>query len=114
MLEISLPVGSSVAIAYSNLDLNTNEFDILDAMIKTDNSVNVEITDPANADILTAQKTEEYKLFTITTQPSGILSTIKFTFTSTVPTIATVDYIGLRTNRIMDVSSSKISMRRED
>lgn len=113
-LEMNFNVGGGTVELKYNSDLDANLYNILDMMIKTNHSINMEITTPPGSGTITAQKTKGFTFYTNKTKLSGTQNSIVFTFTAYAPTKATLDYIGLRTQRVIEVSSKGYSMKRED
>ncbi|MCK5039904.1 MAG: hypothetical protein KAR87_02975 [Candidatus Aenigmarchaeota archaeon] len=102
----------TVTLTY-NSNLDANIYNRLDIMIKTNHSIDMVIM-PLGSGTIIAQKTEGFTFYTIKTTLSGTINPIVFTFISSAPTKATVEYMGIRTQRVMELSSKGYSMKRED
>ncbi|MCK5177709.1 MAG: hypothetical protein KAQ92_08340 [Candidatus Aenigmarchaeota archaeon] len=104
----------TVDLTYNNLELNINEFHILDLMIKTDNPLSLRLANPASAQIINPEKSTGFVFYTKDTQIGTATNTITLIFTATAPTKATVEYIGLRTSRVIEISTGSYNIIRED
>ncbi len=104
----------TVDLTYNNLALNLGEFPIIDLMIKADNSLSLRLTNPASAQIINSEESTGFVFYTKDTQIGAATNTITLTFTATVPTKAVVEYVGLRTSRIIGVSTKNYDIIRED
>ena len=118
-IELNISAGDSVNLTYdlteAGLEFDADKYYILDMMIKANDSLDCYVfDDDLNTGFINLQKQDEFVFYTNNTGLRGLVENITFSFSAFVPTKIIIDYIGIRTNRNIEISSNNAFISRND